>query len=497
MKPMGASAPGRRQHFDDSRFRLGNRFLYVLDSTSPHTLFGVSSMARTATVQVKKPAGKNGASGKATTDLAMQGARKSAVVGAEELNPFKIAQSQLATAAKVMGLDKGMHEYLSEPQRFLQVRIPIRMDSGRTKTFTGFRCQYNDARGPTKGGIRFHPDETADTVRALAAWMTWKCAVADIPYGGGKGGVICDPKKMSARELERLSRGWVRAVHQIVGTYKDVPAPDVYTTPQIMAWMMDEMSVIHGANEPGFITGKPLALGGSAGRGDATAKGGMYHLREAAKAKKLNLKGATVAIQGYGNAGDFAHKLVTEMLGCKVVAVSDSKGGIHNPKGLDYAALHDFKHRKGHVSNFPGAKKITNEELLELKVDVLIPAGIENQIHGRNASRVKAKIVLELANGPTTPEADLILHKNGILDIPDFLANSGGVTVSYFEWVQNLYGYYWSAEEVYAKLDAKMTLAFHAVYDMSNKMKIDMRTAAYVVAVGRVAEAVKLRGIVA
>ena len=414
----------------------------------------------------------------------------------EELNPFKIAQSQLDKAAKAMGLDKDMHAYLREPQRFLQVSIPVRMDRGGTKTFQGFRCQYNDARGPTKGGIRYHPEETADTVKALAAWMTWKCAVADIPYGGGKGGVICDPKKLSVKELERLSRGWVRAVHQIVGTYKDVPAPDVYTTPQIMAWMMDEMSVIHGANEPGFITGKPLALGGSAGRGDATAKGGMYHLREAAKTLKLNLKSATVAIQGYGNAGDFAHKLVTEMFGCKVVAISDSKGGIHNARGLDYAATHDFKHRKGHLQGFPGAKKISNEELLELGVDILIPAGIENQIHGGNAANVKAKIVLELANGPTTPEADLILHKKGILDIPDFLANSGGVTVSYFEWVQNLYGYYWSADEVYQKLDAKMTSAFHAVHDTSKKMTLDMRTAAYVVAVGRVAEAVKLRGIV-
>ena len=414
----------------------------------------------------------------------------------EELNPFRIAQSQLDKAAKAMKLPKAMHEYLREPQRFLQVSIPVRMDDGTTRTFTGFRCQYNDARGPTKGGIRFHPEETADTGRALAAWMTWKCAVADIPYGGGKGGVICDPKSMSQGELERLSRGWVRAVHQIVGVAKDIPAPDVYTTPQIMAWMMDEISVIHGANEPGFITGKPLPLGGSAGRGDATAKGGMYHLREAAKALKLNLKGATVAIQGYGNAGDFAHKLVTEMFGAKVVAVSDSKGGILNPRGLDYAKVHEHKAKKGKLKNFPGAKAITNEELLELKVDVLIPAGIENQITGANAANVKAKIVLELANGPTTPEADLILHKNGVLDIPDFLANSGGVTVSYFEWVQNLYGYYWSADEVYAKLDAKMTSAFNAVHATSKAMGIDMRTAAYVVAVGRVAEAVKLRGIV-
>lgn len=419
------------------------------------------------------------------------------VKGAEELNPFLIAQAQLDKAAAAMKLPKAMHEYLREPQRFLQVSIPVRMDDGTTKTFQGFRCQYNDARGPTKGGIRYHPEETADTVRALAAWMTWKCAVADIPYGGGKGGVICDPKKLSTRELELLSRGWVRAVHQIVGVAKDIPAPDVYTTPQIMAWMVDELSVIRGHNEPGFITGKPLPLGGSAGRGDATAKGGMYHLREAAKALGLKLKGATVAIQGYGNAGDFAHKLVTEMFGCKVVAVSDSKGGIHSSRGLDYSKTHEFKARKGKLKNFPGAKAVTNEELLELPVDILIPAGIENQITAANAGNIKARIVLELANGPTTPEADVILHKKGILDIPDFLANSGGVTVSYFEWVQNLYGYYWTADEVYSKLDAKMTSAFHAVHNTSRSMKVDMRTAAYVVAVKRVAEAVQLRGIVA
>ncbi|MHB8632436.1 MAG: Glu/Leu/Phe/Val family dehydrogenase [Thermoplasmatota archaeon] len=415
----------------------------------------------------------------------------------EELNPFRIAQAQLDKAAKVMKLDPAMHAYLREPQRFLQVTIPVRMDNGKTHTFVGFRCQYNDSRGPTKGGIRYHPAETADTVRALAAWMTWKCAVADIPYGGGKGGVICNPKDLSNGELERLSRGWVRAVQQIVGVDKDIPAPDVYTTPQIMAWMLDELSVIRGHNEPGFITGKPIALGGSQGRGDATAKGGMYALREAAKVIGLKLKGATVAIQGFGNAGEYAHKLVTEMFGARVVAVSDSKGGVYDPKGLDFAKLKEFKLRKGHVANFPGSRKVTNEELLELPVDVLIPAGIENQIRGDNAGAVKAKILLELANGPTTPDADLILHKNGVLTIPDFLANSGGVTVSYFEWVQNLYGYYWTAEEVYAKLDQKMTAAFHAVYDTRQRMTIDMRTAAYVVAVGRVAETVKLRGIVA
>jgi len=451
------------------------------------------------TMMQSKPMATNGANGHATKTGRKADYAKNvgAPAAAEELNPFRIAQAQLDKAAAAMKLDPAMHAYLREPQRFLQVSIPVRMDDGRTQTFIGFRCQYNDARGPTKGGIRFHPDETADTVRALAAWMTWKCAVADIPYGGGKGGVICDPKKLSTRELELLSRGWVRAVQQIVGVDKDIPAPDVYTTPQIMAWMVDELSVIRGHNEPGFITGKPLALGGSEGRGDATAKGGMYALREAAKAIKLNLKGATVAIQGYGNAGNFAHKLVTEMLGCKVVAVSDSKGGIHNPRGLDYAKVHEFKTRKGKLKNFPGAKAITNEELLELPVDILIPAGIENQIRGDNADRIRPKIILELANGPTTPEADLILHKNGVLDIPDFLANSGGVTVSYFEWVQNLYGYYWTADEVYQKLDGKMTAAFKAVYDTHRSAKVDMRTAAYMVSVQRVAEAVKLRGIVA
>lgn len=444
-----------------------------------------------------KPAAKTRPAQKANGMANGHAAKAAAQAAPEELNPFRIAQAQLDKAAAAMKLPAAMHAYLREPQRFMQVTIPVRMDDGTTTTFIGFRCQYNDARGPTKGGIRFHPDETADTVRALAAWMTWKCAVADIPYGGGKGGVICDPKRLSVGELERLSRGWVRALHQIVGVTKDIPAPDVYTTPQVMAWMVDEMSVIRGANEPGFITGKPLPLGGSAGRGDATAKGGMYHLREAAKALKMDLKGATVAIQGYGNAGDFAHKLVTEMFGCKVVAVSDSKGGIHNGRGLDYAKVHDFKARKGRLKNFPGAKAITNEDLLALPVDILIPAGIENQIRADNAARIQAKIVLELANGPTTPEADAILHQRGILDIPDFLANSGGVTVSYFEWVQNLYGYYWSAEEVYQKLDAKMTAAFKAVHDTHKAMKVDMRTAAYVVAVKRVAEAVQLRGIVA
>ncbi|MCI4434112.1 MAG: Glu/Leu/Phe/Val dehydrogenase [Thermoplasmata archaeon] len=413
---------------------------------------------------------------------------------AEELNPFKIAQEQLDKAAKVMKLDPALHAFLREPMRVLEVTIPVKMDDGSVKIFKGFRVQYNDARGPTKGGIRFHPQETLDTVKALAAWMTWKTSVVDIPYGGAKGGVICDPKSMSEGEIERLSRGYIRAIGRFIGPEKDIPAPDVYTTPQIMAWMMDEYSKIVGYNAPGVITGKPLEVGGSLGRGDATAKGGMYCLREAAKKIKLDLSKATVAVQGYGNAGQFAHKLVTEMFGAKVVAVSDSKGGIYCEKGLDFEKVLAHKEKTGSVVNFPGTKNITNEELLELKVDVLIPAALENQITGKNADKIKAKIVLELANGPTTPEADEILYKKGILDIPDFLANAGGVTVSYFEWVQNINGYYWTLDEVYQRLDQKMTKAFWDVMDAMEKYKVEPRTAAYIVAVKRVADAVRIRG---
>jgi glutamate dehydrogenase (NAD(P)+) len=414
----------------------------------------------------------------------------------EELNPFKIAQRQLADAVKVMDLDPAMHEYLSEPQRLLTVRIPVQMDDGTTKTFTGFRCQYNDARGPTKGGLRFHPEETVDTVKALAAWMTWKTAVADLPLGGGKGGVICDPKQMSQGELERLSRGWVRANAAILGPEKDVPAPDVYTNAQIMAWMVDELSAIRGYNVPGFITGKPVNLGGSVGRDDATARGGMYILREAAREIGLDLSNATIAIQGYGNAGYHAARLVKELFGSRVVAVSDSAGGAHNPQGIDAHEAQAHKRETGTVVGIPGSKKLTNDELLAFDVDVLIPAGIENALTSRNAGNVKAKIVLELANGPTTPEADQILNKNGVLVLPDFLANSGGVTVSYFEQVQNAYNYYWDLDDVHERLDKKLTRAFHAVWAAKKSRNIPMRTAAYVVAVQRVADAVRLRGIV-
>jgi len=412
----------------------------------------------------------------------------------EGFNPFEIAQRQLDEAADVLGLDPGMHAFLREPMRELHVTLPVRMDDGSVGVFKGFRVQYNDARGPTKGGLRFHPDETIDTVRALAAWMTWKTAVVDIPLGGGKGGVICNPKEMSQAELERLSRAYVRQVGSVLGPKRDVPAPDVYTNPQIMAWMMDEFSVMQGHGEPGVITGKPLALGGSAGRMDATARGGMYCLREAAKVLGMDLKGATAAIQGYGNAGYYAQVLGEELLGLNVVCVSDSKGAILCEDGLECEEVKAQKDETGTCVGLPDAEIISNEELLELDVDVLIPAALENVITAENADRVKAKIVVELANGPTTPEADEILHKNGVYVIPDFLANAGGVVVSYFEGVQNAYNFYWELEEVHDKLDKKMTAAFKAVHQTAQAKEVHNRLAAYLVSVARVAGAVTLRG---
>jgi len=412
----------------------------------------------------------------------------------EELNPFEIAQRQLDTAAKIMQLDPAVHELLRWPIRELHVTLPVRMDDGSTEIFHGFRVQYNDSRGPTKGGLRFHPHETIDTVRALSAWMTWKTAVMDIPLGGGKGGIICNPKVMSPGELERLSRAYIRQVGRILGEHLDVPAPDVYTTPQIMAWMMDEYSFMRGYTVPGMITGKPLPLGGSAGRGDATARGGMYCVREAAKLLGLKTEGMSMAIQGFGNAGQYAATLGPELLGARVVAASDSQGGVYNPKGMDPDALIAHKTETGSVVGFPGSESITNAQLLELDVDILVPAALENQITLENAAGIKAKISAELANGPTTPDADKILHENGVYVIPDFLCNAGGVTVSYFEQVQNSYNYFWKELEVHKLLDEKMTTAFHSVAETAKAYDIDNRMAAYVVAVGRVAEACKLRG---
>ncbi len=412
----------------------------------------------------------------------------------EKLNPFAIAQTQLDKAAQVLQLPPDMHAFLRLPMRELHFTIPVRMDDGSTQIFQGFRVQYNDARGPAKGGLRFHWEETIDTVRALAAWMTWKTAVVDIPLGGGKGGVICDPRALSQGELERLSRGFMRVIARSIGLTKDVPAPDVYTHPQIMAWMMDEYEVLTGHHEPGVITGKPLELGGSAGRGDATARGGIYTVRETAKILGLDLKGKTAAVQGYGNAGTFAHQLAQEILGLKIVAVSDSRGGIINWDGLDAAETMAHKANTGAVRNFPGAEEISNEALLELEVDVLFPSALENVITKKNAANIKAKIVAELANGPTTPAADDILYENGVYVLPDFLCNAGGVTVSYFEMVQNAYQYYWPLEMVHERLDQKMTAAFHAVDKMARQKKVNNRVAAYLVAVDRVAQAVHLRG---
>ena len=412
---------------------------------------------------------------------------------AEELNPFKISQEQLDAAAKLLKLDPAVHSLLREPKRVLEVTFPVRMDNDHVKIFRGFRVQYNDARGPCKGGIRFHPQETVDTVKALAAWMTWKTACVDIPLGGSKGGVICNPKEMSRGELERLSRAYIDAVGAIIGPELDIMAPDVYTDAQIMAWMVDEFSKIRGHNTPAVITGKPIALGGSQGRGDATARGAAYTIREATKRLNIPLRGSSIAIQGYGNAGSNAALLLHEM-GARIIAVSDSKGGILDESGLDSNAVLQHKHRTGSVVGFPGAKAITNEGLLEEQCDILVPAALENVITSRNASRIKAKIVAEAANGPTTPDADAILFKNKVFHIPDFLCNAGGVTVSYFEWVQNVYGLYWPVDEVHDRLDKIMTKAFNDVYDIHVKQNVNMRMAAYMLSVQRVAEAMKLRG---
>ena len=409
-------------------------------------------------------------------------------------NPFSIAQQQIKACADILGLDAGVREILLHPMRELHVSFPVRMDDGSTKVFQGFRVQYNDARGPAKGGIRFHPDETIDTVRALAAWMTWKCSLLDLPLGGGKGGVVCNPKEFSSSELERISRAYIRAVSQFIGPERDVPAPDVYTNPQIMAWMADEYSSIIGTHQFGVITGKPLPLGGSAGRADATARGGMFTLREAAREIGLDLSKATMAVQGYGNAGSYAASLAESMFGSKVLAVCDSSGAIVCQDGLCLLALQQHKSKTFSVLYCVGTECMSNGELLEMDVDVLVLAALEGVVTEQNADKIKAKIVVELANGPTSPEADEILYRKGIHVIPDFLCNAGGVTVSYFEMVQNAYMYYWDEEDVRAKLDKKMTRAYHEVLDTSRKYQINMRKAAYVLAVERVVEAMKLRG---
>ena len=412
----------------------------------------------------------------------------------EHYNPFLVAQQQIDKAVAALGLDSGTGELLRLPQREIAVAIPVRMDNGTTKVFQGFRVQYNMARGPAKGGIRWHPEETIDTVRALAAWMTWKTSVVDIPLGGGKGGVVCDPKTLSDGEKERLARGYVRLIGRELGITKDVPAPDVYTTPQIMAWMMDEFEAMIGETHPGVITGKPLPLGGSQGRGDATARGGIYITREAAKAYNIKLEGQPMVVQGFGNAGQHAATLGKELLGLKLIAACDSKSGVYNKDGLSIRDLIEHKKKTGALAGFSGAKDVSNDEVLATECAVLFPAALENAINETNADKIRCKISCELANGPTTPEGDAILDKKGIIVLPDFLANAGGVTVSYFEQCQNAQNYYWDIDEIHKRLDRKMTDAFKAVYEMSQSKQINLRDAAYLVSVARVAQACKLRG---
>jgi glutamate dehydrogenase (NAD(P)+) len=414
---------------------------------------------------------------------------------ASTINPFEVALKQLDEAAKLIKLDKGLHQVLASPKRVLTVSLPVKMDNGEIRVFTGYRSQHNDARGPYKGGIRYHPQVTIDEVKALSMWMTWKCAVADIPYGGGKGGIICNPKEMSDGELERMTRRYAYAIADIIGPHTDIPAPDVYTGGKEMAWIMDTYSALKGNFvQPEIITGKPIAIGGSLGRNEATGRGLAFTVREAARKLKINMKAATVAVQGFGNAGQFASQFVEEQ-GAKVIAASDSRGGVYNKAGMEAAALRKHKERTGSVVGFPGAKSMSNEELLETECTILIPAALENQITGKNAGKVKAKIMAEAANGPTTTEADDILYRNKILIIPDILANGGGVTVSYFEWLQNLRRDYWTEAEVNERLDKNITKAFLDVYDTHEKYGVNMRKASTVLAVDRVVEAVKIRGL--
>jgi glutamate dehydrogenase/leucine dehydrogenase len=410
-------------------------------------------------------------------------------------NPREVANQQFDIAADVIKLDVNARAILKSPKRVLKVSIPVRMDNGQIKVFQGYRSQYQDARGPYKGGIRYHPQVSEDEVIALSAWMTWKTAVMDLPLGGGKGGIICDPKAMSPGELERMTRGYARAISLVVGPETDVPAPDVYTNGQTMAWFLDEYNRQVGHQEPGVITGKPVEIGGSLGRDTATARGCMIATREAFKAKGLNTHGATIAIQGFGNAGSFVAVLADEFLpGSKIVAVSDSHGGIYNPSGFDVAKLVEHKEKTGKVAGFPGGKEISNDELLTLDVTLLVPAALEGQITKDNAAQIKAKIIAEAANGPTLPEADAILWKKGAFLIPDILANAGGVTVSWFEQLQAKTEYPWSLQLVQQRLEERMVKAFHDVHEASKKHNVHMRTAAYAVAVDRVARALKWKG---
>jgi len=395
----------------------------------------------------------------------------------------------------MLDLEDGMHQILANPKRVLLVSLPVKMDDGKIKVFAGFRSQHNDARGPYKGGIRYHPQVSIDEVKALSMWMTWKCAIADIPYGGGKGGIICDPKSMSPGELERLTRRYAYAISDIIGPHTDIPAPDVYTGGKEMAWIMDTYSAIKGNFvQPEVITGKPLAIGGSLGRNEATGRGLAITVREAAKRLKIEMNGTRLVVQGFGNAGQFSAQFL-EDLGAKLIAASDSKGCIMNKEGISVSALRKYKEETGSVSGFPNTQRISNEELLALDCTILVPAALENQLTNQNAAKVKAKIVAEAANGPTTPEADNILFENKILLIPDILANGGGVTVSYFEWLQNLRREYWTEQYVNERLDSNITKAFSDVYDIHVKRNLNMRKASMILAVNKVIEAIKIRGL--
>ena len=412
----------------------------------------------------------------------------------DETKPHQVALLQLEIAAEKLGLDEGMKGKLRNCKRTLIVTFPVWMDNGALKIFTGYRVQHNTTRGPAKGGIRYHPSVDLDEVKALASWMTWKAAVVNIPYGGAKGGVQCNPKEMSKGELERLTRRYTYEIAPLIGPEQDIPAPDVYTDAETMAWIMDTYSILHGYSIPGVVTGKPIAVGGSLGRNEATAQGCIYTIQEACKHLGMDLEKCTVAVQGYGNAG-YHSTLIIHRLGAKVIAVSDSRGGIYNADGLDPARVQKYKEKTGSVVDYSGADNITNEELLTLGCDILIPAALENQITKENARKVQAKMIAEAANGPTTPSADDILYEKGIFVIPDILCNAGGVTVSYFEWVQNIQSLFWTLEEVNDQLARIMRRSFWDVVSITKKEKVHMRTAALMLGVGRVAEATRLRGI--
>ena len=419
---------------------------------------------------------------------------KNAVIDHTQTDPWAVAREQFGIAADRLHLDPNMRAILAECQRELIVHFPVRMADGVVKVFTGYRVQHNVSRGPGKGGIRYHPSVSLNEVKALAMWMTWKCAVVGIPYGGAKGGVICDPKGMSQQQLETLTRRYATEIMLLIGPERDIPAPDVNTNSQTMAWIMDTYSMHHGYTAPAVVTGKPISIGGSEGRNEATARGAVYTIIEASKHLGMDLEGARVVVQGFGNAGSFSAKLIAE-LGANVLAVSDTTGGVYNAKGIDPNKVDAYKRETGSVVGFPGAEKVTNTELLELDCDILIPAAIENQIGAHNAPNIKAKIVAEAANGPTSPEADRIFFDRGVFLIPDILCNAGGVTVSYFEWVQDLQNLFWREATINARLKEVMVKSFNDVLEMSKKHKVDMRTAAYMVAVHRVAEATLTRGI--